>query len=70
LIVLGLQLSGYILVGGAGVNLGLSRTHGAGYGSARFLSVPVEAWRDGAWILALAVPIFALGSAVEFLWTP
>ena len=68
-LVLGLQLAGYILSGGAGVNLGLARTQPRPeYIGSRFLSVPVGALRDAAYIFVLVIPIFASASALEFLW--
>ena len=67
--VLGLQLIAYILLGGAGMSLGLARIRSE-YRSSRLLDVPRQAWRDAALIFVLVVPIFAVASAVEFLWQP
>jgi hypothetical protein len=65
-----LQLTGYILSGGAGVNLGLARTRPRPeYKGSRFLGVPLEAFRDAAYIFVLVIPIFAFASALEFLWS-
>jgi uncharacterized membrane protein SpoIIM required for sporulation len=68
-LVAGLQLLGYILAGGAGVNLGLARVRprSADEG-ARWLGVPVEAYRDAGYIYAFVIPIFSIASAIEFLW--
>jgi len=64
-----LQLVGYTLSGGAGVNLGIARTRPRPeYTGPRFLSVPIEAIRDAAYIYGLVIPIFAIASALEFLW--
>ncbi|MBZ5722221.1 MAG: stage II sporulation protein M [Acidobacteriia bacterium] len=68
-LVVALQLVGYVLSGGAGVNLGLARTGTRPeYRGSRLLSVPTEAFRDAAWMFVLVIPIFALASALEFLW--
>jgi hypothetical protein len=68
-LVAGLQLAGYILSGGAGVNLGLARTHPKpGYQGARLFGVPIEAYEDAGYIFLAAIPIFAVASAIEFLW--
>jgi uncharacterized membrane protein SpoIIM required for sporulation len=64
-----LQLIGYILSGGAGLNLGLARTRPRPeYQGSRFLGVPVEAIRDAAYVYVLVLSIFAFASAVESLW--
>jgi hypothetical protein len=68
-LVMVLQLSGYILSGGAGMNLGFARTRPRPeYAGPRLLGVPLEALRDAAFIFVLVIPAFALGSAVEFFW--
>jgi hypothetical protein len=68
-LVVALQLVGYTLSGGAGVNLGIARTRPRPeYKGSRLLDVPVEAIRDAAYIFILVIPIFALASALEFLW--
>lgn len=68
-LVVSLQLAGYILCGGAGVNLGLARVKPRpGYEGRRFLSVPIEAIRDAAYMYVLVIPIFAFASALEYLW--
>jgi hypothetical protein len=68
-LVLALQLAGYILIGGAGVNLGLARTRARPeYQGPRLLGVPVEAIRDAACMYVLVMPIFAIASTIEFLW--
>ena len=68
-LVLALQLAGYILTGGAGVNLGIARTRPRPeYQGSRVLGVPVEAIRDAGYIYILVIPIFAAGSTLEFLW--
>lgn len=68
-LVVSLQLLGYTLSGGAGVNLGLARTRSRPeYKGSRLLGVPVEAFRDAAYIYVLVIPIFAFASALEFLW--
>jgi len=67
-LVIALQLLGYILSGGAGVNLGIARTRPRpGYEGARLLGIPVEAVRDAACVYVFVIPVFALGSALEFL---
>ncbi len=64
-----LQLLPYSLLGGAGVNLGLARAKPVGvYAGPRFLGLPKEALRDAGWIFLLVVPLFAIASALEFLW--
>jgi uncharacterized membrane protein SpoIIM required for sporulation len=68
-LVVALQLVGYTLSGGAGVNLGIARTRPRPeYKGSRLLDVPVEAIRDAAYIFILVIPIFAFASALEFLW--
>jgi hypothetical protein len=68
-LVLVLQLTGYIILSGAGVNLGLARTRPRPeYQGARRLGVPVEAFQDAAWMYVLVIPIFAIASTLEFLW--
>lgn len=68
-LVVTLQLVGYILIGGAGVNLGLARTRPRpDYKGSRLLGVPVEAFRDAIYMYVLVIPIFAFASALEFLW--
>lgn len=70
-LVVALQLAGYILSGGAGVNLGLARARARPEYEGpqpRFLGIPVEAIRDAAFIYVLVVPVFAFASALEFLW--
>ena len=66
-----LQLAGYTLAGGAGLHLGWSflRRRGPFVGPAWF-RLPKPALVDVAWLYALVVPLFALGSAVEFLLQP
>jgi hypothetical protein len=64
-----LQLAGYIILGGAGVNLGLARTRPRPeYKSPRLWDVPIEAVRDAAYMYVLAIPIFAIASTIEFFW--
>jgi len=68
-LVVALQLVGYTLSGGAGVNLGLARTWSRPeYKNSRLLGVPVEAFRDAAYIYVLVIPIFGFASTLEFLW--
>lgn len=68
-LVAGLQLAGYILSGGAGVSIGLARTQPKPeYQGARVLGVPIEAYKDAGWIYLAVIPIFAVASAIEFLW--
>ena len=68
-LVLTIQLAGYILLGGAGVNLGIARTRPRpGYEGPRLLGVPIAAIQDAAWMYVLVIPILAVGSAIEFLW--
>lgn len=64
-----LQLLPYSLLSGAGVNLGLARARPVGvYAGSRFLGLPREALRDAGWIFILVIPMFAVASAIEFLW--
>src|SRR5690348_9869666 len=66
-----LQLIPYSLVGGAGVMIGLARARPVGiYAGPKLLTIPTEALRDAAKIYVLAVPLFALASAFEFLCSP
>jgi hypothetical protein len=67
--VMALQLTAFTLAGGVGVHLGLSfyRRRGPFVGPAWF-RLPAPALRDVALLYVLIVPIFALGSAIEFLW--
>ena len=68
-LVLTFQLAGYVLIGGAGVNLGLARTQARPeYAGPRLLDVPIGACRDAAYMYILVIPLFAVGSAIEFLW--
>jgi hypothetical protein len=68
-LVVAIQLAGYILCGGAGVNMGLARTRERPeYGGPRLLGIPTEAIRDTLYMYVLVIPIFVLGSAIEFLW--
>jgi hypothetical protein len=68
-LVLALQLAGYILLGGAGVNMGFARTRPRPeYSGSCLLGIPIEAIRDAAFVFVLVIPIFAFGSAVEFFW--
>ena len=65
--VLLLQIIPYSLVGGAGVNLGITLYRPAPhYSGSRWWYFPVEALRDAARIFILAVPLFFLASLVEF----
>jgi hypothetical protein len=51
------------------VNLGLARTRPRPeYNDSRLLGVPVEAFRDAAYMYVLVIPVFAIASAIEFLW--
>jgi hypothetical protein len=69
LTVLVLQLIPYILLAGAGVTLGRARVRPVDhYSGPRVLGVPTEALKDAASIWVLCAPIFAIASAVEFLW--
>jgi Stage II sporulation protein M len=63
-----LQLVGYILSGGAGVNLGLARTHSRPeYHGPRLFGVPLEAYKDAGYIYLVVIPTFAVASIIEFL---
>lgn len=66
--ILALQLAGFILAGGAGVHLewAFLRQRGPFVGP-RWFRLPVPALVDVAWLYVLIVPLFALGSAWEFL---
>ena len=63
-----LQVAGFVLAAGAGLHLGFSffRREGPFVGPAWF-RMPRLALMDVVWIYALVVPIFAIGSAWEFL---
>jgi hypothetical protein len=65
--VLLMQIIPYSLVGGAGVNLGVSLYRPAPhYSGPHWWHFPVEALRDAARIFILAIPLFFLASIVEF----
>ena len=71
LLVLLLQLVPYSLAGGAGVNIGLARVHPlSDYAGAKLFGIPREALLDAARIGILIVPLFAIASACEFLFSP
>jgi hypothetical protein len=71
LITVFLQLVPYILAGGAGVNLGIARVRPVGdYAGPKWFGVPQEAFKDGARMYLLVIPLFALASAYEFLAIP
>ena len=65
--VLLLQILPYSLVGGAGVNLGISlyrlTPH---YSGPRRWSFPIEALRDALRIYVLTIPLFLIASLIEF----
>jgi len=66
--VLLLQLTAYTLAAGAGINAGLSLWRPRPeYAGNKWLSIPVEAFRDLGWIYILVVPIFLVASLWEFL---
>lgn len=66
--VLVLQLSGYTLAAGAGINTGLSLWRPRPmYSGEKWLSIPKEAWRDLLRIFVLVIPILLLASLWEFL---
>jgi hypothetical protein len=66
--VLLLQLVGYTLAAGAGINAGLSMWRPrAEYAGKKLLGIPQEALRDLARIYVLAVPILLSASMWEFL---
>ncbi len=71
LLTLLLQIAGYSIAVGAGVNIGLSmfrlRTDVQSRKWARIF--PVQALRDFGWLYLIAVPIFLAGSLWEFLST-
>ena len=65
--VLLLQILPYSLVGGAGINIGISlyrRT--PHYSGPRWWSFPIEALRDALRIYVLAIPFFLIASLIEF----
>jgi len=65
--VLLLQIIPYSLVGGAGINIGISLYRcPAHYSGARWWSFPLEALRDGWRLLVLAIPLFLIASLIEF----
>jgi hypothetical protein len=63
------QLSAFIFAGGAGLHLGWAflRKRGPFVGPAWF-RLPRPALVDVAWLYALIVPLFALGSLWEYFW--
>lgn len=66
--VLVLQLTGYTLAAGAGVNVGLSLWRPRpDYAGEKWLSIPKEALRDLLRIYCLVIPILLLASLWEFL---
>ena len=69
LVTLALQLSAFTLAGGGGLHLGWAyyRRRGPFVGP-RWFSLPKPALIDVAWLYALIVPLFALGSLWEFFW--
>jgi len=70
ILVLFLQLIPHSLAAGAGVNIGLARTHHAPYyQGARWLGIPTEALRDTLRIYVLVVPLFFIASLWEFFST-
>ena len=65
--VLLLQILPYSLVGGAGVNIGISLYRPAPhYSGPRLWSFSIEALRDGLRIYLLAIPFFLIASLIEF----
>ncbi|MEX1248620.1 MAG: stage II sporulation protein M [Anaerolineales bacterium] len=63
-----LQLSGYTLAAGAGVNVGLSLWWARPYSAGdKWLGMPKEALRDLLRIYALVIPILLIASLWEFL---
>ncbi len=63
-----LQLSGYTLAAGAGVNVGLSLWRlPSHYAGTKWLGMPVEALRDLLRIYSLVIPILLFASFWEFL---
>ena len=69
--VLLMQLIPFVLVGGAGVNLGLAAfTNNARlvYRGSRvpWLRIPHDALRDALWIYVTSLPLFAMASLFEF----
>jgi hypothetical protein len=67
LVTLALQLAGFTLAGGAGLHLGWANIKRRGpFVGPRWFRLPRPALVDVAWIYALVVPLFALGSLWEF----
>jgi len=63
------QLVPYSLVGGAGINLGLTLYRKPPhYEGPRWLGLPVEAMRDALRIYLLAIPLFFVASLIEFFF--
>ncbi len=64
-----MQLTGFSLVVGAGVNAGIALIHpGVTYQGPKWLGIlPVEAAKDFSWIYLSALPIFFVASLWEFL---
>jgi uncharacterized membrane protein SpoIIM required for sporulation len=66
--VLLMQLTGFTLAAGAGLNVGLSLWRARlDYAGEKWLGIPKEALRDLLRIYALAIPIFLFASLWEFL---
>jgi hypothetical protein len=65
--VLLLQILPYSIVGGAGINIGISLYRcSARYSGPRWWSFPLEALRDGWRLVVLAIPLFLIASLIEF----
>jgi hypothetical protein len=62
-----LQLSGYSLVGGAGLIPGRARAGGTARRLTDWSRIPRWAWNDALRIYAVAMPLFLIGSLYEFL---
>ena len=63
-----IQLAAFTLAGGAGLHLGWSFFNKRGpFVGPSWFRLPAPALRDVAWLYVLIVPLFALGSLVEFL---
>ena len=68
-VTLALQVSAFVLAGGGGLHLGWAfiRKQEPLIGP-KWLRLPKRALLDACWLYLLIVPLFALGSAWEFIW--
>ena len=68
LAVMVLQLIGFILAGGAGINIGLASFCKTAYSRVKWSVPPRQAVTDAIIIYLCSLPFFAAGSLIEFTW--